>query len=420
MPEPGSGLGASNGTSSRQPFDRWFRYAAGFSSATAAALFDAIDLDHGSVVVDPFAGSGVTGTAARCQHLGFFGIEANPLIAGLAALKVASPPPGSLVEAATAVVSASAAAIAGRPYSLTGEHQLMRQCFSTPVLAQLVSLREALPAAGNWSNHCTWALLATLRDVANVRVGWPYQLPSAPRTPPFKDPVARFSARVDAMAEDLKTLSAGGPAGRVVSGDARQPETWAGTSDACGAACVSSPPYLNNFDYADATRLELYFLKLADSWASMCANVRTSMVVATCQQTSVGKDEQAKDYLRRFPSVSERVERLIVALADERRHRPRGKEYDRVIAPYFHGIGEVLEQMRPRLAEGAPVLFVVGDSAPYGVHVDTPDLIASLAGCMGYLAVADTTIRKRGLRWRANPQRHDQPLSERLLHLQVN
>ncbi|HUP68602.1 MAG TPA: hypothetical protein VM142_02185 [Acidimicrobiales bacterium] len=221
------------------------------------------------------------------------------------------------------------------------------------------------------------------------------------------------------MADDLAASGSEGPAGTVVSGDARQSGSWAGLAPGSGAACVSSPPYLNNFDYADATRLELYFLKLADSWASMCATVRSGMVVATCQQTSVARDAQAREYLQRYPSVSERLERLIRELAAERHGRERGKEYDRVVGPYFHGIGEVLEQMRPRLAKGASVLFVVGDSAPYGVYIDTPDLIACLAGCVGYSTMADTTIRKRGLRWCSNPRRHHQPLSERLLHLQV-
>jgi hypothetical protein len=418
MVEPGSGIGRSNGTSSLEPFDRWFRYPAGFSSTTAAALFEDLELERGAIVVDPFAGSGVTGTAARRRQLGYFGIEAHPLIAELAALKVAPAPPGSLASAAAEVVAAAALPRRGDP--LASEHELVRKCFSEAVLIQLVLLREALPAAGPWIGHCTWALLGTLRDVASVKVGWPYQLPSAQRVPPFKDPKARFIARAHAMSEDLKTLGSSDSLETVVSGDAQLPETWAPLSERGGAACVSSPPYLNNFDYADATRLELYFLKLADSWATMCNAVRTAMVVATCQQTSVGRNDKARDYLERFPVVSGRIERLTSDLLIERKGRKRGKEYDRVIAPYFHGIGRVLDSMRQRMAEGAPVLFVVGDSAPYGIHVDTPDLIASLAECLGYSRVADTTLRKRGLRWASNTQRHHQPLSERLVHLRVS
>src|SRR6266568_866361 len=67
--EPGSGRGRRHGTSSSQPFDRWFRYPAGFASDYAALLLGHLDVPAGGVVVDCFAGSGVIGTAARAQGI---------------------------------------------------------------------------------------------------------------------------------------------------------------------------------------------------------------------------------------------------------------------------------------------------------------------------------------------------------------
>ena len=64
--EPGSGRGRSHGTSSRQPFDRWFRYPAGFASDYVELLLDRLELTEGTVI-DCFSGSGVTGTAARAR-----------------------------------------------------------------------------------------------------------------------------------------------------------------------------------------------------------------------------------------------------------------------------------------------------------------------------------------------------------------
>ena len=61
--EPGSGRGRSHGTSSREAFDRWFRYPAGFASDYVELLLDRLALTEGTVI-DCFAGSGVTGTAA--------------------------------------------------------------------------------------------------------------------------------------------------------------------------------------------------------------------------------------------------------------------------------------------------------------------------------------------------------------------
>ena len=51
-------------------------------------------------------------------------------------------------------------------------------------------------------------------------------------------------------------------------GDSRVPEAWESIAPGTAKGCVSSPPYLNNFDYADATRLELYF------WARYARGLR--------------------------------------------------------------------------------------------------------------------------------------------------
>src|ERR1700760_3036721 len=62
---PHPGTGRSHGTSTSESFDRWFRYPAGFASDYANYLLSRLGLGDGQTVVDCFAGSGVTGTAAR-------------------------------------------------------------------------------------------------------------------------------------------------------------------------------------------------------------------------------------------------------------------------------------------------------------------------------------------------------------------
>jgi hypothetical protein len=106
---------------------------------------------------------------------------------------------------------------------------------------------------------------------------------------------------------------------------------------------------------------------------------------------------------------------LVRALATERRRRGRGKEYDRVLAPYFLGLARVLSCMHGHLEPGAGCAWIIGDSAPYGVHVDTPALLAALAEELGYDAGTDVALRDRGQRWRTNGTRHQVALTERLV-----
>ncbi|MEV0474433.1 DNA methyltransferase [Streptomyces prunicolor] len=419
--KPASGRGRSHGTSRKEAFDRWFRYPAGFASDYVSTLLETLDLDPGSLIIDPFAGSGVTGTAARSAGHSFYGIETHPLIAELANLKLQTPPgsPESLIETASSLAKTAEQMAPSAGDALKKEADLTQRCFQPAVLARLVSLRDIIRAghAGQWGPYAKWALLGTLRDVASVRVGWPYQRPGSQRQPRFTDPLERFIQRAMWMAEDLQrgvTIRSDISAS-VTHGDSRDPETWKGAIGAQG--CVASPPYLNNFDYADATRLELYFWGDVTSWADMCSTVRSGMITATTQQTSVGAAREASSKLARFVNVGATVQELTAQLQAERDKRNRGKEYDRVIPDYFAAMAQILENLAKSMTSGAPFVWLVGDSAPYGVYIDTPGLIGQIGEQVGFSMEKDIVLRRRGQRWASNQTRHDVELSERLILL---
>jgi hypothetical protein len=371
------------------------------------------------VCIDPFAGTASAGTTAVASGVEFAGIEAHPLIAELAQLKFARPgQPGVLERVGRRVVTE--ARCSGRTMHRS-EPELVTRCFSEAVLDVLTGLRNAVEGLGDdnpWQKHAKWALLATLRDVASVKVGWPYQRPALPRKPSHAKVEDRFLARLGMMAADLTT--APDPLrSRVIVGDSRLPATWAAAmGESAAAASVSSPPYLNNFDYADATRLELFFLAEAVSWKEMCDRVRSGMLVATTQQARKGAADAAIEALSVYPATGKRVREITNGLERERRKRGRGKEYDRMIPLYFRGMAQVLACLYDSLEPGGRAAWVVGDSAPYGVVVDTPALILQLASELGFSPLEDRLLRARGQRWRTNGSRHQVALTERVIVFQ--
>ncbi|MFZ3557631.1 hypothetical protein [Streptomyces sp. BH055] len=381
-----------------------------------------MQLPTAGLVVDPFAGSGVAGTAARRAGHAFYGVEAHPLVAELAALKLdrTSDDPDELLTAAREL--ASKAATTRAHVDISGEAELTLRSFDPDTLTTLVSLRDSIRALqlDEWQLHLKWALLATLRDVASVRVGWPYQRPGSQRQPTFADPVARFLQRVEWMVEDIREFEANyftSPACRVRQGDSREALSWSELGYGTAHGCVTSPPYLNNFDYADATRLELYFWGEVTSWSQMCAEVRSDMLTATTQQSSVGAASDARKNLQSYGTVGTEISEIVDRLQKERGNRARGKEYDRVVPDYFVAIARIFENLATVLAPGAPAVLLVGDSAPYGVYVDTPGLIAKLAMSLGFTLESDVILRHRGQRWASNTTRHNVQLAERLVML---
>jgi hypothetical protein len=433
--EPGSGRGRSHGTSSREPFDRWFRYPAGFASDYVELLLDRLGLTEG-MVIDCFAGSGVTGTAARARGLSFVGIEAHPFVAELARLKLN--PRANAAEIRTMGRQVSEVARMSRsspPAFVDLEPDLIRRSFANDTLQTLLHLRELIKERKSEpaSLYLKWALLATLRDVADVKVGWPYQRPGVARKPPHNDPIARFGIRIQAMADDIESVSetdlftyrtptaAMQATQQVIVGDSRDRGVWEQVT-AEGAACISSPPYLNNFDYADATRLELYFWGDISTWGDMCREVRGDMLTATTQQSSVMEKTSAIAELRGRASglggPVEEILKLVESINEEKRRRGRrSKEYDQVVPAYFLAMCKILRNLSDHLRPGATALWLVGDSAPYGVYIDTPRLIGDLASEVGLDFVEDVRLRLRGNRWGQNSDRHNVPLTERLIVL---
>jgi hypothetical protein len=437
--QPGSGQGRSHGTSAARPFDRWFRYPAGFASDYVALLLDRMNIDEG-LVLDCFMGSGVTGTAAHARGLDFAGIEAHPLIAELATIKLrASVEPGTLRLVAAAVVAAS-----NGPADISGAHtrtsiatpvstdattsfealsslvgsetELVRRSFPMSVLADLVRLRTTVKGLGSTpeSLYLKWSLLATLRDVADVKVGWPYQRPAVARLPRHGDVMKRFLGRVEMMASDLESSPSVTPATHISIGDSSNPDVWSSIPAAQG--CVTSPPYLNNFDYADATRLELYFWGEVRTWRQMCEKVRADMLTATTQQSSVGGKATATEKLRaEFGVPGAEVVRLTKDVRTARDDRGgRTKEYDQVVPAYFGAMGSILGNLHKALDAGSTALWLVGDSAPYGVYIDTPRLIGKFAEHVGFEYKEDVLLRRRGNRW-SRPMAAE--LSERMIIL---
>lgn len=412
MKDRTDGRGGTNGPRYGTPFARWFRYPAGFSVGALNACFDKVGADK-PCIIDPFTGVATGGVSAAARGHQFLGIEAHPEIAELARLKFnLDSDPTELTEAAKSIIEER-----GPLVSTVAEPSAVLESFTPAVLSELIRLREAIKASNSpWRDHLKWALLGTLRDVASSAVSWPYQRPKKARKPRYVDPVRRFEQRVSHIADDLRSWDHTAPEVAIVTGDSRSEKTWKRllSSGMAPAASISSPPYLNNFDYADATRLELYFWGAATTWGEMVEKVRADMMLAATHQTTKLKALEAAERLQGVAELDEVLE-YSALLKEERRRRRRGKEYDQLILCYFDDLVSILTNLHQALPDGAPAAWVVGDSAPYGIYVDTPRLIIRAAESVGFESVDDVILRSRGMRWRTNGSRHQVALTERMI-----
>ena len=169
---------------------------------------------------------------------------------------------------------------------------------------------------------------------------------------------------------------------------------------------VTSPPYANNYDYADATRLEMTFLGEINGWADLQGAVRKGLVRSCTQHVApyaaktavVLKDESLKP-------IGEELRQVCAKLELEKENHGGKKQYHAMIAHYFLDLARVWKALRRVVRPGGKVCFVVGDSAPYGIHAPIDRWLGELAVGAGFKSFRFEKLRDRNTKWKNRKHR---------------
>jgi hypothetical protein len=393
------------------PVHRWFRYSAGFSAPWVEHEVRE-RAGRGPVrVLDPFAGSGTTLIASQRAGAPSIGLETHPFMARVARAKLQwGVSPDAFEERARAVVAAA------RPAEWTSPPALMEKIYPREALSALCGLRDAAAQleAGDEIDPLIWlALVGILRACSPVGTAqWQYVLPNKSKAR-AADPLTAFKAQVALMASDMRDM-AGTPdvPAQLLEDDARTadtvPEEWA-------TLVITSPPYPNNYDYADATRIEMTFLQEIVGWGDLQQAVRAHLV-RSCSQHMVRYDPGPTLASPELLPIVNELWAVHDELVVEREQHGGRKNYHAMVVAYFHDLARTWLALRRACAPGADVLFVVGDSAPYGVYVPVDRWLGELALAAGFESYRFTKLRDRNLKWKN--RKHRVPLHEGILHVQ--
>ena len=108
--------------------------------------------------------------------------------------------------------------------------------------------------------------------------------------------------------------------------------------------------------------------------------------------------------------IRSRIRTVCECLKVERdRHRGR-KPYHTMIATYFQDMASTWRALRRVTRPGCLICCVIGDSAPYGVHVPVEQWLGALALAAGFKSVSFERTRDRNVKWKN--RKHRVPLHE--------
>jgi len=391
------------------PVHRWFRYSAGFSAQWVEQEIK-IALQQGEVkLLDPFAGAGTTLIAGECCGVATLGVEAHPFVAKIARAKLAysESVPQFLETAQEIQVLAKQF-----PGSTSNYPSLIQKCYPTEVLVELDALKQGWQHLADASpiSELHWlAITAILRICSPVGTApWQYVLPNK-RKAKSLTPLTAYEKQIQNMVADMRqTQAQTSVTARQYLEDARVcqsiPNGWANL-------VLTSPPYTNNYDYADATRLEMTFWGEVERWKDLQQTVR-KYLIRSCTQ-HVAADREQLDLFLADPNLAPLLDEIVPIceqLAAERGHHGGKKPYHLMMVAYFSDLAKVWHALRRVTASPCRICFVVGDSAPYGVYVPVDRWLGQLALAAGFRSFRFQKTRDRNNKWRN--RKHSVPLHE--------
>jgi DNA modification methylase len=395
------------------PVHRWFRYSAGFSAEWVKSLLKEFNAKPTSIVLDPYAGSGTTLVAADSSRIPSVGIEAHPFVFRIARAKTLwSTSVESFEKKSQAIIKrAMKTKHASNQYP-----KLISECFSPDALFSLGKLKESWLEYSDESPESllSWlAVTSILRKASSAGTAqWQYILPNKTKKV-VTEPIEAFQTQIELMKSDMVYFqeSYDSSLAKVIQGDARDCQSVPSNNI---DFVITSPPYANNYDYADSTRFEMSFWGEVQSWGDLHEAVRKNLIVSSSQHASIEKlsleSVLANNVLNPIqPEITKVCERL----AEERLLHGGKKHYHTMIAAYFRDSANVWLELRRVCKPGAKLCFVIGDSAPYGIYVPVDKWLGELALAAGFKQFTFEKLRDRNIKWKN--RKHRVPLHEGFL-----
>ncbi|MDQ1288280.1 MAG: hypothetical protein QG622_1845 [Actinomycetota bacterium] len=354
------------------------------------------DLPPGSVVTDPFSGTGTTPLAAA--ELGHVGqsVDVNPFLVWLGRAKTASYPldvrddvtavSGSVVDLARHLVDD------GDALWCPALHRIDR--WWTPgALLGLAALRRGIDVEspeGPVRDLLDLAFCRTLIGVSNAAFNHQsMSFRSSPDEPAVSAPaVARATA--GRFADEVSALVVDAGHGLPGRAAVRQGDSRVALRDfePCDLL-LTSPPYVNRMSYIRELRPYMYWLRFLD--APPDAGRLDWRAIGGTWGTATSKLHTWE------PETPTPVDDVLTAVCT--RIRESGGKNGSVLATYvhkyFHDMWHHFLVATAHVKPGGSVCYVVGNSSFYGNVVPAQEWYAEMMRSLGYRHVSVNTIRKR-------------------------
>ncbi len=373
----------------KRPVHRWWPYVQGFSAGFVELTCRRFGIERGSVVLDPFCGSGTVPVTARSLGALGIGVDMMPVAAFVAGAKSEwATDPEVFWKAALNVTNVRGDPTLAKPFLKETDRQ-----FEKDVLRSLLRLKENVWSEKDGAVKTLLKLVfaSILIDCSNLKrapcLGYTRKLGLTVDTP--YDLFRSYAGRVrDDLRLLQRTPEKWGPSAQIHLGSSAVVKLRSETVD----LAITSPPYVNGMDYVMNYKIDLAWLDFIHSYEEL-AQLRASMVACDNIPRSTAADHKPSDFVRSdewLSSVTKSVSRNIDAKGAYRRD-----DMAAIVTKYFDDLVPVVQNVYKTLKPGGRFVVVNGDSLIAGTYIPGDMIFARLAVQIGFDVEAFDIARER-------------------------
>lgn len=371
------------------PIHRWYPYITGFSAELVKSKIKKYGIKKGHKILDPFGGVGTVSVEAKLLGCDSVSVDANPFICFVARTKLVWK-----LDVAELRVTLNQMLKTAKEVQVSWEKPTeLDRVFTDNIFQYMMDLRCVIEAITDEQirDFFLLGLICILRDVSNCKNFGPYyQYRDEPLSLDLPQMDSILKIQIELMLSDIGKIKGSGNHD-VHNTDSRNLEMIA---DSEIDFVITSPPYLNNWEYSWITRIELFFMNYVDSIKDVAQKIRPNMILASTFSLSSYDRSKLKSRLKDV-NIKNRLEELYGQIAASRAKKGANYCYELVMVEYFNGIEDNLSELFRTMKNGAYCLYVVGDSALYDVHVKTDVIIGDIGKSLGFDLVDIEILRKR-------------------------
>ncbi|UPT67962.1 MAG: site-specific DNA-methyltransferase [Sphingobacteriales bacterium JAD_PAG50586_3] len=406
----------------KSPVHNWYKFTAGFSYkfVEEIILLEKLSQKPNSQIFDPFAGCGTTLVSSQKEGVKAVGNEGQAFMLDVIKAKLNWKISKRSFDKYLLLIKDSLLKKSKKLDLNQYAHPLLLTLYKDEILKDLYIVKNTVNSikAEKYRLFFKLALSQTLHKVSIHPIAVPY-ISRNKILSNDKSVWEVFSHISEIMFKDIKELKEKESTSKIYLHDSRKPNRYIKNKQ-CDI-CITSPPYLNNLDYGEVSKVHTHFFDITNSWNDITNRVRKKLVTGATTHY-IESDFIMADFLKSdFALKNKNLIPELVKTADTikafAKEKSGKKSFHLLTLLYFKDMYDVLVEIKRVLKRNGTAYLILGDSAPYGVFIPTTEILGRIAKNIGFDSYEIHKIRDRGTKWKSLRFRHSLALTENVLVL---